>query len=100
VKGPGYGETSPAPGREVVTDLCGIGPPGYDGRREVMKELTTAGSEREIRIDKRPTMESSIVDTMRRYFENDTGKSKGDLEYTIINSVKRYFEGKPPERQE
>ena len=33
-----------------------------------------------------------------RYFENDTGKSKGDLEYTIINSVKRYFEGKPPER--
>jgi hypothetical protein len=43
-------------------------------------------------------MESNIVDTMRRYFQNDTGKSKGDLEYTIINSVKRYFEGKPPER--
>ena len=43
-------------------------------------------------------MESSIVDTMRRYFQNDTGKSKGDLEYTIINSVQRYFEGKPPER--
>ena len=43
-------------------------------------------------------MESSIVDTMRRYFENDAGKTKGDLEYTIINSVKRYFEGKPPER--
>ena len=65
-----------------------------------MKELTAAGSEREIGSDKRPTMESSIVDTMRRYFENDTGKPKGDLEYTIINSVKRYFEGKPPERQE
>jgi hypothetical protein len=43
-------------------------------------------------------MESNIVDTMRRYFQNDTEKSKGDLEYTIINSVKRYFEGKPPER--
>jgi hypothetical protein len=65
-----------------------------------MKELTASGSVREIRSDKGPTMESSIVDTMRRYFESDTGKPKGDLEYTIINSVKRYFEGKPPERQE
>jgi hypothetical protein len=63
-----------------------------------MKLLTPADSERDVRSDKRPSMESSIVDTMRRYFENDTGKSKGDLEYTIINSVKRYFEGKPPER--
>jgi len=43
-------------------------------------------------------MESNIVDTMRRYFQNDTGKTKGDLEYTILNSVKRYFEGKPPEK--
>lgn len=63
-----------------------------------MKQLTATGAEREIRDAKRPTMESNIVDTMRRYFQNDTGKSKGDLEYTIINSVKRYFEGKPPER--
>jgi hypothetical protein len=66
------------------------------GRRRVMKPVTT-GAEREIRDEKRPTIESNIVDTMRRYFENDTGMSKGDLEYTIINSVKRYFEGKPPE---
>ena len=65
-----------------------------------MKELTAAGSVRDVRSDKRPTMESSIVDTMRRYFENDTGKPTGELEYTIINSVKRYFEGKPPGRQE
>lgn len=63
-----------------------------------MKPLTGTGGEREIRDQKRPTMESNIVDTMRRYFENDSGKSKGDLEYSIINSVKRYFEGKPPER--
>ena len=63
-----------------------------------MKPVTTAGAKREIRTDGRATMESSIVDTMRRYFQNDTGKTKGDLEYTIINSVKRYFEGKPPER--
>jgi hypothetical protein len=63
-----------------------------------MKPLTGTGAEREIRDQKRPTMESNIVDTMRRYFENDSGKPKGDLEYSIINSVKRYFEGKPPER--
>ena len=63
-----------------------------------MKTLEAAGAEREISTDRRTTMESSIVDTMRRYFQNDTGKTRGDLEYTIINSVKRYFEGKPPER--
>lgn len=63
-----------------------------------MKTLRATGAEREIPDDRRTTMESSIVDTMRRYFQNDTGKTRGDLEYTIINSVKRYFEGKPPER--
>ena len=62
-----------------------------------MKTLTATGAERSIR-DGKHSMESNIVDTMRRYFQNDTGKTKGDLEYTIINSVKRYFEGKPPER--
>ena len=64
-----------------------------------MKPLTVIGAEREIRDKERLTMESNIVDTMRRYFQNDTGKSKGDLEYSIINSVQRYFEGKPPERE-
>ena len=63
-----------------------------------MKTLTATGAGRVIRDEKRSTMESNIVDTMRRYFQNDTGKTRGDLEYTIINSVKRYFEGKPPER--
>ncbi len=61
-----------------------------------MKQLTAIGAEREIRDEKRPTMESNIVDTMRRYFQNDTGKSKGDLEYTIINSVKTILRGQTP----
>jgi len=64
-----------------------------------MKVLAAGSREREIRAGRQADMESNIVDTMRRYFQNDTGKSKGDLEYTIINSVKRYFEGKPPEKR-
>ncbi len=64
-----------------------------------MKVLAASGAERENRSGRRADMESSIVDTMRRYFQNDTGKSKGDLEYTILNSVKRYFEGKPLEKR-
>ncbi len=64
-----------------------------------MKVLAATGEERKIGSGKRADMESNIVDTMRRYFQNDTGKSKGDLEYTILNSVKRYFEGKPLEKQ-
>jgi len=63
-----------------------------------MKVLAASGAEREIRSGRRADMESSIVDTMRRYFQNDRGISKGDLEYTILNSVKRYFEGKPLEK--
>lgn len=64
-----------------------------------MKVLAATGGQREIRPGRQADMESSIVDTMRRYFQNDTGKSKGDLEYTILNSVKRYFEGKPLEKR-
>lgn len=64
-----------------------------------MKVLAATDSERERRPGRQANMESNIVDTMRRYFQNDTEKSKGDLEYAIINSVKRYFEGKPPEKQ-
>lgn len=63
-----------------------------------MKLQPSAGAERDTRDKKHSNMESNIVDTMRRYFENDTRKPRGELEYTIINSVKRYFEGKPPER--
>jgi hypothetical protein len=38
-------------------------------------------------------MQSSIVDSMNRYFQNDSGKPRQDLESAIMNSVKRYFEG-------
>jgi len=64
-----------------------------------MKALLAAtGRQRETRAGRQADMESNIVDTMRRDFQHDTGKPKGDLEYTILNSVKRYFEGKPPEK--
>jgi len=55
--------------------------------------------QRESRAGRQAQMESNIVETMRRYFQIDTGKTKGDLEYTILNSVKRYFEGKLSEKQ-
>ncbi len=63
-----------------------------------MKVLAATGGQREIRPGRQADMESNIVDTMRRYFQNDGGKSKGDLEFAILNSVKRYFEGKPLEK--
>jgi len=70
-----------------------------NGRSGKMKALAATGVQRESRAGRQAQMESNIVDTMRRYFQNDTGKTKGDLEYTILNSVKRYFEGKHPEKQ-
>ena len=91
-------EMDPVPGGQETEGLRGASPRLRDGRSEAMKTLQATGAEREIPDKGRATMESSIVDTMRRYFQNDTGKTRGDLEYTIINSVKRYFEGKPPER--
>jgi hypothetical protein len=41
-----------------------------------MKESATGKErdERAIGAGKRPSMEANIVDTMRRYFENDKGK--------------------------
>ncbi len=62
-----------------------------------MKELRMPGKEAEKGADKRSSMESSIVDTMRRYFRDDKGKM-GDLELSIVDSVKRYFEDPPPKR--
>lgn len=53
--------------------------------------------ERAIEAGKRSSMEANIVDTMRRYFENDKGKM-GKLELSIIHSVKRYFEESPPKK--
>jgi hypothetical protein len=57
-----------------------------------MKIVTTVGKEIETKTTRDPDMESSIVDTMRRYFQNDSGKPQENLEYAIMDSVKRYFE--------
>ena len=38
-------------------------------------------------------MESSIVNSMRRYFQSDSGKPRQDLESAIMDSMTRYFEG-------
>ena len=62
-----------------------------------MKELLTPGKAMEKGAHKRSSMESSIVDTMHRYFRDDKGKM-GDLELSILDSVKRYFEEPPPKR--
>ena len=48
---------------------------------------------REMGIKKLSNMESSIVDTMRRYFTVSPGTSKDALEISIIKASKRYFEG-------
>ena len=42
---------------------------------------------------KNSDMESSIKDTMRRYFQTDSGRPRQNLEYAIMASMKRYFEG-------
>jgi hypothetical protein len=47
----------------------------------------------EIGIKKLSNLESSIVDTMHRYFTVNSGSSKDDLEISIIEASKRYFEG-------
>jgi hypothetical protein len=63
-----------------------------------MEELLTSGKTIEIGEHKRSrsSMESSIVDTMNRYFRDEKGRM-GNMELSIIESVKRYFEG-PPNR--
>jgi len=38
-------------------------------------------------------LESSIVNSMRRYFRSDSGKPRQDLESAIMDSMTRYFEG-------
>ncbi len=62
-----------------------------------MKEMLTPGKTTESDTYKRSSMESSIVDTMQRYFRDDRGKM-GDLELSIMASVRRYFEEPPPKR--
>jgi len=51
----------------------------------------------EIRAVKQLSMETSIVDSMNRYFRDQKGRM-GDLELSILDSVKRYFEEVPPRR--
>ncbi len=62
-----------------------------------MKELLTPDNTTENRANKRSSMESNIVDTMRRYFRDDKGKM-GDLELSIMDSVAKYF-GEPPSKR-
>ena len=57
-----------------------------------MKIRKIDGKEVETMAVSESDMKSSIVNTMRRYFQNDTGGPRPDLEYAIMDSVKRYFE--------
>ena len=57
-----------------------------------MKIVTVDGKEVGTAAILESDMKSSIVDTMRRYFQTDTGRPRTDLEYAIMDSVKRYFE--------
>jgi len=45
--------------------------------------------------ERTPRMERTIVDTLRRYFRDDLGRSRDRLELEIVSSVQRYFEGRP-----
>ncbi len=56
-----------------------------------MKIVAADGKELEIKATQNQNIEMSIVDTMRRYFQNATGRPINDLEYAM-DSVKRYFE--------
>jgi hypothetical protein len=62
-----------------------------------MKELLTPDKATESGAHKQSSMESSIVDTMHRYFRDDKEKM-GDMELSIMKSVRRYFEEPPPRR--
>jgi len=57
-----------------------------------MKVTTIDSKEIETQSIREPDMEASIVNTMHRYFQNDSGKPSADLEHAILDSVKRYFE--------
>ena len=57
-----------------------------------MKITTERDKEMEIGTSRDAKMESSIVNSMRRYFQSDSEKPRQDLESAIIASVNRYFE--------
>jgi hypothetical protein len=58
----------------------------------VMKIPTERAKEMEIGTSRDAKMESSIVNSMRRYFQTGSEKPRQGLEYAIIASVNRYFE--------
>jgi hypothetical protein len=58
-----------------------------------MKIVTADGKGIETGSPQNSDMESSIKDTMRRYFQGDSGRPRQDLEDAIMASMKRYFEG-------
>ena len=57
-----------------------------------MKIQTAMDKEIEIGAIRDSKMESNIVGSMRRYFQNDSEKPRQGLESAIIASVNRYFE--------
>ena len=57
-----------------------------------MKITTERDKEMEIGTSRDAKMESSIVNSMRRYFQSDSDSPRQDLESAIIASVNRYFE--------
>ena len=61
-----------------------------------MKIPTARDKEMEIGTGRDAKMESSIVNSMRRYFQSDLEKPRQDLEYAIMDSMARYFEGPCP----
>jgi len=63
-----------------------------------MKILGANEKEIDIRMIRDKSMESSIINTMRRYFQNDSEKPRKSLEYAIMAAMKRYFE--EPSREE
>lgn len=60
-----------------------------------MKKLLTPRKTTDNGVQKQWTMESSIVDTMNRYFRDDKEKM-GDVALSIMESLRRYFEEPPP----
>lgn len=62
-----------------------------------MKKLMTLGKTTDNGVHKQWTMESSIVDTMNRYFRDDKEKM-GDVALSIMESLRRYFEEPPPKK--
>lgn len=56
-------------------------------------KIRTADKEMEIGTSRDAKMESSIVNSIRRYFQSDSGKPIQELESAIMGSMERYFEG-------